>query len=163
MRFYLYPGPILLIIILGGKDMFKNKRVITSLISSIVVLIVAALLIWAYNAYTQSKVQEGEKHITIQVINDGVVIKSIDDITTNEEFLRPVMQKYLTYEEGTFNVGTETKHYVTSIQGITPDSTHFWELVVNGTASQVGIDDYAIQDGDTITFEMTQIQDYSGQ
>ena len=47
---------------------------------------------------------------------------------------------------------------VTSIDGVTPDSQHFWSLYVNGQQSQVGADAYVTQPNDTIAWKLEKIQ-----
>lgn len=48
--------------------------------------------------------------------------------------------------------------FITSINSITPDSTHFWKLVINGADAGVGVEQYLLKNQDTIEFVMTEIQ-----
>lgn len=54
-----------------------------------------------------------------------------------------------TYEFGDF---------VTSINGITPDSNQFWSMYVNGQQSQVGASQYMTKNGDSIKWQIDQVQ-----
>lgn len=48
--------------------------------------------------------------------------------------------------------------YIKSMNGITPDDTHFWKFQINSEDSAVGISDYILQDGDEISFVLDAIQ-----
>jgi uncharacterized protein YxeA len=58
----------------------------------------------------------------------------------------------------------ETKTYegmgelVTSIDGVTPDSKHFWAFYVNGQQSQVGASSYTTKATDNIEWKLEEIQ-----
>ncbi len=58
----------------------------------------------------------------------------------------------------------ETKTYeglgelVTSIDGVSPDSKHFWAFYVNGQQSQVGADAYTTNDADAIVWKLEEIK-----
>lgn len=47
--------------------------------------------------------------------------------------------------------------FVQSIDGITPDSKHFWEFFVNGKSSNVGASSYTLKDGDKIEWKVSTI------
>ena len=49
--------------------------------------------------------------------------------------------------------------FVTSIDGIAPDSKHFWALYVNGQFSQVGASAYVTKASDNIKWEIDAIVD----
>lgn len=58
----------------------------------------------------------------------------------------------------------DAKHYsfgdlVTSIDGITPDSSHFWAMYVNDQFSQVGASSYTTKSTDTIKWEVDAVVD----
>lgn len=57
----------------------------------------------------------------------------------------------------------ETQHYefgdfVTSINGVKADSSHFWAMYVNGEMSQVGASAYLTKSTDTIKWQLEKIQ-----
>ena len=47
--------------------------------------------------------------------------------------------------------------FVESIDGVKPDTKHFWKLYVNGKEAQVGADSIATKNGDTIEWKLEQI------
>jgi len=57
----------------------------------------------------------------------------------------------------------ETKSYsfgdfVSSIDGVAPDSAHFWALYVNGSLSQVGASQYITKSSDTIKWQIDAVE-----
>ena len=48
--------------------------------------------------------------------------------------------------------------FIQSINGVKPDSKHFWKLYVNGQESQVGADKLATHNGDTIEWRVEEIK-----
>ena len=58
----------------------------------------------------------------------------------------------------------EAQHYsfgdlVTSIDGLAPDSKHFWAMYVNDSFSQVGASAYMTKSSDTIKWEVDAVVD----
>lgn len=56
------------------------------------------------------------------------------------------------------NVTTKTYpgigEYVVTIDGITPDKSHFWSFYVNGKQSQVGASSYITKNSDTLSWKL---------
>lgn len=57
----------------------------------------------------------------------------------------------------------EVKHYdfgdqVIAIDGVAPDSTHFWAFYVNDKLADVGAGGYQTKDGDRITWKLDALQ-----
>src|SRR6185369_14025822 len=48
--------------------------------------------------------------------------------------------------------------FVQSIDGVTPDSKHFWSFYVNGQPATVGADQYKTQDSDTLSWKLEAIK-----
>lgn len=48
--------------------------------------------------------------------------------------------------------------FVESIDGLKPDSKHFWSFYVNGKSSNVGADSYVTKSGDTIEWKLEEIK-----
>jgi hypothetical protein len=48
--------------------------------------------------------------------------------------------------------------FVKAIEGVEPDSTHFWSFYVNGSQSQVGAGTYFTKSTDTIEWKFEKIQ-----
>ena len=47
--------------------------------------------------------------------------------------------------------------FVNSIDGVTPDSNHFWSFYVNGTMSSVGASSYQTKSTDILTWKLDAI------
>ena len=63
------------------------------------------------------------------------------------------MENKIEFEYTTFDFGV----MVDSINGVKADSKkEFWQLLVNGKPSNVGVSDYKIKEGDILSFELTQ-------
>lgn len=64
--------------------------------------------------------------------------------------------------KSSYNVETKTYdgigEMVTSVNGVTPDSKHFWGFYVNGKQAEVGAGQYVTKEGDKITWKLDQIQ-----
>lgn len=102
-----------------------------------------------------------------------VVIQNQPETTTNTEIPHVASATTVSYqgEEGKSamsllkaNYQVETQsfgnlgEFVKSINGIQPDSTHFWALYVNGSISQVGADAYITKPTDIIEWKLEKIQ-----
>ncbi len=48
--------------------------------------------------------------------------------------------------------------FVESVDGVKPDSSHFWKFYVNGKSSNVGAGGYKLQNGDQIMWELAEIE-----
>lgn len=60
----------------------------------------------------------------------------------------------------------DVKHYsfgdmVTGIDGIAPDSKHFWSFYVNGALAQVGADSFVTKSSDQIKWQVDTVVDYT--
>lgn len=49
--------------------------------------------------------------------------------------------------------------FVQSIEGVTPDSSHYWAFYVNGQSSNVGASQYTAKKGDTFEFRLEEIKE----
>lgn len=50
-----------------------------------------------------------------------------------------------------------TGEFVKSINGVTPDATHFWALYVDGKQATVGASQYITKNGENIEWKLDQI------
>lgn len=48
--------------------------------------------------------------------------------------------------------------FVKSINGVSPDSSHFWSFYVNGSQSQVGAQTYITKSSDTVEWKLEEIK-----
>lgn len=64
--------------------------------------------------------------------------------------------------KASYNVETKTYdgigEMVTGINGVTPDSKHFWAFYVNGEQAQVGAGQYVTKSGDKVSWKLDAIQ-----
>ena len=64
--------------------------------------------------------------------------------------------------KSSYNVETKTYdgigEMVTSINGVAPDSKHFWAFYVNDKQAEVGAGQYVTKNGDKITWKLDAIQ-----
>ncbi len=49
--------------------------------------------------------------------------------------------------------------FVQTIEGVTPDSSHYWAFYINGKPSNVGASQYVAKSGDTLEFKLEAIQE----
>jgi hypothetical protein len=49
--------------------------------------------------------------------------------------------------------------FIQTIEGKTPDSSHYWAFYVNGTSSNVGASQYIAKKGDTFEFRLEEIKE----
>jgi hypothetical protein len=50
--------------------------------------------------------------------------------------------------------------FVESIDGIKPDSKHFWEFFVNGVSSNIGASSYVLKNNDKIEWKLSAISSF---
>ena len=131
--------------------MFKNKNLVLKLISTLAIIIIAVGAYFGYQIYKNSHTQIGDKEITIMVIYDNQV--KTYNTATDDKFLGEVLDKeqLITTESSGFG------RYITGVDGRVADTTaeEWWQVFVNSKASQVGIDDQAINDNDVILLILT--------
>lgn len=64
--------------------------------------------------------------------------------------------------KSSYNVETKTfdgiGEMVTGINGVAPDSKHFWAFYVNGKQAEVGAGQYQTKSGDKISWKLEKIQ-----
>lgn len=84
--------------------------------------------------------------------------KQTDDITYRGEEGKTA----LAILKSSYSVDTKTfdgiGEMVTGINGVTPDSKHFWAFYVNDKQAEVGAGQYQTKDEDTITWKLEAIE-----
>lgn len=112
----------------------------------------------------------GATLVGVSVANDQSKQKSNSTSQTTQKKEEPLKVSYagqdgktaLELLKSSYNV--ETKSYeglgemVTSINGVVPDSKHFWALYIGDAQSQVGADTYVTKNGEAITWKLEAIQ-----
>lgn len=134
--------------------MLKNKIIV-----SVFVLVLAVGILVGYKLIKKSQTQEGIKEITVEVVV-GEEVKSVT-FKTSKTMLGEALieQKLIKTESSTYG------RYVVGVKDLASNDGSFieadfekdgtyWYIYINGTATEVGIDDYAIKDGDVIRFEL---------
>lgn len=95
--------------------------------------------------------------ITVTQIVEGSNLNKLSNVIPAGEFATDLLKR---------DHQIETKNYpgigemVLSIDGIKPDSSHFWAFYVNGKSSDVGASSYKPQNGDKIEWKLVKVQAY---
>lgn len=127
----------------------RNKNLKTIIFAAIVI-VAAFIFIWQVNEKDNGKndnttQSEVKKTSQTEVSYEGVAGKNA---------LSLLKEKYK----------VETKTYkglgelVVSIDGVKPDSKHFWAFYVNGKQSQTGAGAYTTKAGDKIAWKLEEIK-----
>lgn len=134
--------------------MFKDKKMMSSLISTIVVIILAVGVTLGYRAYVNHNVEKGMKEITVNVIadKDGYDYSKEYTIKTDEEFLGNALVKNLSL----ITQGDEGSRYITGVNDINADTNkqEWWKILINDEMGDFGMDQQPIKDGDIITIQL---------
>ena len=72
-----------------------------------------------------------------------------DGANTFELLLEQTEVEFTQYDFGKF---------IQAINGVTPDSKHFWKLYINGQGSQVGAEDLQTSEGDVVEWRLEEIE-----
>src|SRR5690554_8232536 len=119
--------------------MFKNKTILT-IVSSIIVVGLAIGLTLFYRNYINSQVEEGDKEITIIVVDDTGEEKYSKTYTfnTDHNYLGELLDEKMDIEIKNTDWGRQ----LIVIDGIEADTTkEFWKLVINDKDADVGMDE----------------------
>lgn len=108
-----------------------------------------------------------QKTVPVAITNNPAVVDQSDSVqqvvpTTTIEYQGVDGKNALELLKASHRV--DAKHYsfgdlVTGIDGMTPDSKHFWAIYVNGQFSQVGASTYMTKPTDTIKWEIDALVD----
>ena len=115
-------------------------------LAAVLVLAVAALVIWQVN---KPAAQKGGKEITVNIDHLNGDDTSYT-ISTDEEYLRGALEQEDLIE------GTESEYglYVQTVDGETADESkqEWWGYSVNGEFAELGVDSQPVADGDVYDF-----------
>lgn len=133
-----------------GVNVLNRKLIV------IVALIAAALVIFVgYNALLSPEGVEGEKDVTIEIVNEETGLDESFNYTTNEEFLFPLMKEHedelgLAYDSG------DLGPMITTMGSYTADDSkqEYFHITVNGEDAVTGVQDIVLNDGDVYKFEI---------
>lgn len=124
----------------------KNKKIIIA----IVMLVIAAAVMFGIYQYTRPETAEGEKNITVTVVH-GDASEKVFEYHTDEEYLAPVIisDGLVEGDEGEFGL------FITTVDGETADDANeeWWCITQDGEPAQTSASELVIKDGDK--FELT--------
>lgn len=123
-----------------------NKKIIIAIVAFVLVI---AAVVTAYFVFVP-KGSEGEKSITVEVIDDKGESKKYE-LKTDAAYLNEAMEDAgIVYEaEGT---------YVNTVNGVTADydkDMSYWSFEVNGEYCNYGIFEQPVNDGDSFKIAYT--------
>lgn len=140
---------------------FSLSKVLVVIVIAIVVLFGMLLVLKLVNQ-DSTNVQNPESGIEltslIQVdvvgLNNEISSYTVDD---SDEILAYDLLAKLEGEDKGFAI--EYKQYdfgrmISKVNGVEPSSTQFWNIKVNGTDTQVGVDDLILNAGDVLTLSI---------
>lgn len=129
------------------------KKNIKTIIISLIVLVIAVGGFFLYKNLKEGKTTTGNKNIEVTVISAKNNYEKTHKHTTNAKTLGEALD-----EMGIIKADTsKATRFLTGVDGITADGNgqEWWNIKVNGTDSQTGIDDTPINDGDKIILTLT--------
>jgi hypothetical protein len=133
--------------------MFKNKKILITLVSSIIVVALAIGLILIYKDYLNKQVEEGDKTVTVYVINDHGDEKYTKtySFNTDYKFLGELLLAKMDVKVQNDGYG----NYLTEVNGMKANTNNqeWWKILINGEMGDYGMDEQPIKDGDEITLE----------
>ena len=121
----------------------------------IAVIAAAVILLLGYNAFLAPEGIEGEKDVTIQVVNEDMDMDDSFEYSTDHEFLFELMKEHeeelnFQYDSGDFGP------MVTSLNGYSADDSkqEYYHITVNGEDAVTGVSEIPLNDGDKYKFEI---------
>lgn len=132
----------------------NNKKLYwgIGILAALVVVFVAAFFIF------RAKPVEGEKNITIEVIDDKAA-STVYEVNTDAEFLQGAMED----AEGLTFSGQDSEYglmveVVNGISAVYDKDNAFWGFSVNGEFCQYGVSQQPVTDGDEFEITYTPVQ-----
>ncbi len=131
----------------------KAKKIL-----AVVLIVVLFAAVGAVYFLFREKPVEGEKNITVEVVNSAKETK-LYELNTDADYLRKAMEEI---EDFTFS-GDETEYGMTLIEvngekAVWSEGA-YWNVLVNGDYGQYGIDTQPIEDGDKFSFIYTSLDE----
>lgn len=128
-----------------------NKK----LISIIIVVLLAAALLFGYNTYFGPNVEKGSKSITVEVVIEDQEISTTYDLKTDAELL----YAFLLEREDKLGASFQASDFGTMLTGMEdyvadPSNNEYFHIYINGEGAMVGIEDIPVLDGDIYKFEL---------
>ncbi len=139
---------------MSQKQNSQTKSNKTLVITAIVLLfaVISAYMVFSFAGPSST---EGEKAVTIQILDDKKNLSSYE-INTNAEYLRQAMEQC----QGLTFIGSEGPYglMLHTINGITAEydkNQAWWSIYVNDELGNYGIDQQPVADGDIFRLEYT--------
>lgn len=128
-----------------------NKKAVAGILALVILAAVLAVVYFVFRA----KPEEGNKNITIEVVNKEQETTSYE-VNTNAEYLRQAMEE----AQGLTFSGTESEFGLTvmTVNGETADYNTdgaYWAFYVNGEYCNYGVDTQPVADGDVFSIAYT--------
>jgi hypothetical protein len=148
----------------------QNKTISKALMFGIPSLIIIVLAVFGFSGVfnnntktnTDNVIQvDVEKSISITVIDQNNKENTYSIKFKGEKSVFELMKQLKESDSGFVFEYEESEYgvYATSFYGYVPDSTKsFWEFLINGESSMVGISDYKAKSEDEIKFKITQLE-----
>ena len=126
-----------------------------TLVITAIVLLFAVISAYMVFSFAGPSAAEGEKAVTIQVLDDKKNLSSYE-INTDAEYLRQAMEQC----QGLTFIGSEGPYglMLHTINGITAEydkNQAWWSIYVNDELGNYGIDQQPVADGDIFRLEYT--------
>ncbi len=135
---------------LGRKRECKMSKSKVKVIVTFVVLVVVVVGMYIVYKEFMPKPQEGSKNITIDIIIEDEVAKTVN-ISTDAEYLKEALDEVSLVE------GNESEYgfYITSVDGRAADdgNQEWWMITKNGEMHMLGVSETPIADGEK--YELT--------
>lgn len=116
----------------------------------VLVIIAAGVFVWKVADNNNNQNQQNQSQTKVQNASSPVSYEGVQGQTA------------LTLLKAKYDVQTKTYkglgEQVISIDGVKPDSKHFWAFYVNGKLAAVGAGSYKTKSTDTITWKLEAIQ-----
>jgi len=120
-------------------------------------VVLAVVVVGMYFVYKEfmPKPQDGSKNITIEVIIEDEVVRTVE-ISTDAEYLREAL------EEESLIEGNESEYgfFITAVNGRAADDSkqEWWMITKNGETHMIGVSETPVADGEK--YELTLVVGY---
>lgn len=130
-----------------------------TMIITAILLFAAVISAYMVFSFAGPSTTEGEKSVTIQVLDDKKNLTSYE-INTDAEYLRQAMEQC----QGLTFIGSEGPYglVLLTINGVTADydkNQAWWSIYVNTELGNYGVDQQPVNDGDIFCLQYTTEED----
>lgn len=122
-----------------------NSKLLLAGIVIVALVAIGSLQLANITGYAASNA--GNYGVTVNIENDAGTATYKTTVTPRETAF-DALKRVATVDYRIYSTGV----FITAINGIKEDTTHYWRYIVNGNMPEVGCDYYHPIDGDVITF-----------